>query len=101
MDIANDVDKWFDTSAYDKDNNRPLPIGKRKVLEKCKDELNGKIMIENCNARAKTYEFKIDDDTETKKAKGTKKCVIKHMINLMITNIQCLKIKNISITTKI
>ena len=93
MDIANDVDKWFDTSAYDKDNNRPLPIGKRKVLEKCKDELNGKIMIENCNARAKTYEFKIDDDTETKKAKGTKKFVIKHMINLMITNIRCLKIK--------
>ena len=84
MDIANDVDKWFDTSAYDKDNNRPLPIGKRKVLEKFKDELN---------ARAKTYEFKIDDDTETKKAKGTKKCVIKHMINLMITNIRCLKIK--------
>ena len=38
MDIANDVDKWFDTSADDKDDNRPLPIGKnKKVLGKFKD----------------------------------------------------------------
>ena len=29
-DIANDVDKWFDTSAYDKNDNRPLPIGINK-----------------------------------------------------------------------
>ena len=27
-DIANDVDEWFDTSKYDKNDNRPLPIGK-------------------------------------------------------------------------
>ena len=38
------------------------------------------MITENCNARAKTYPFKRDDDKETKKAKGTKKCVIKHMI---------------------
>ena len=38
------------------------------------------MMTENCNVRAKTYAFKRDDDTETKKAKGTKKCVIKHFI---------------------
>ena len=38
------------------------------------------MMIENCNARAKRYAFKRGDDTETKKAKGTKKCVIKYMI---------------------
>ena len=37
-------------------------------------------MIENCNARAKRYAFKRGDDTETIKAKGTKKCVIKYMI---------------------
>ena len=48
-DIANDVDKWFDISAYDKDENRPLPIGKnKKVIGKSKDELSGKIMTENC-----------------------------------------------------
>ena len=38
------------------------------------------MMTENCNVRAKTYAFKRDDDTETKKTKGTKKCVIKHTI---------------------
>ena len=26
-DIAHDVEEWFDTSNYGKDNNRPLPIG--------------------------------------------------------------------------
>ena len=29
-DIANDVDKWFDTSKYDKKDNRPLEIGKKQ-----------------------------------------------------------------------
>ena len=27
-DIANDFEKWFDTSNYDKDDKRPVPIGK-------------------------------------------------------------------------
>ena len=27
-DINNDVDKWFDTSNYEKNDNRPLEIGK-------------------------------------------------------------------------
>ena len=26
-DIANDVEEWFDTSNYSKDDNRSLPIG--------------------------------------------------------------------------
>ena len=29
-DIAIDVDKWFDTSKYNKNDNRALPIGKNK-----------------------------------------------------------------------
>ena len=29
-DVNNDVDKWFDTSNYDKNDNRPLEIGKNK-----------------------------------------------------------------------
>ena len=37
-------------------------------------------MTENCNAKAKTYAFLLDDNTEKKKAKGTTKCVIKHTI---------------------
>ena len=29
-DIANDVQEWFDTCNYSKDDKRPLPIGKNK-----------------------------------------------------------------------
>ena len=46
-DIANDVEKWFDTSDYNKDDKRPLSIGKnKKVIGLFKDELGGNIMIE-------------------------------------------------------
>ena len=75
-DIANDAKEWFDTSNYD--NNRPLPIGKnKKVIGLFKDESGGKIMIEFVGIRAKKYAYLMDDDTEYKKAKGTKKCIIK------------------------
>ena len=42
-----------------------------------KDELDRKIMIKFAGLRAKTYSYLIDDGSEDKKAKGTKKCVIK------------------------
>ena len=64
-DIAGDVDKWFDTSNYDKNDNTPLPIGKnKKVIGMFKVELGGKIMIEFCALRAKAYAYKLDDDTK-------------------------------------
>ena len=53
-DISNDVENRFDTSNYEV--KRPLPTGKNK-----------KVIIE-------------DDGKEDKKAKGTKKCIIKKMI---------------------
>ena len=52
-DIAKDVEKRFDTSGYSKDDNRPLPIGKKKVIGLMKDELGGKIMTEFVTLRAK------------------------------------------------
>ena len=77
-DIADDVDKWFDTSKYKKDDNKPLPIGINEgVLGKFKDELKGKIMTEFIALRVKTYAYLLNDDSEHKKAKGTKKCIIK------------------------
>ena len=38
-DISADVGKWFDTSNFNKNDNRPLEIGNKKVLGKFKDEL--------------------------------------------------------------
>ena len=29
-DISNDVDKWFDTSDFSKNDNKPLEIGKKQ-----------------------------------------------------------------------
>ena len=45
-----------------------------------KDELGGKVIAEFAILRPKTYSFLTDDGKEDKKAKGTKKCVIKKMI---------------------
>ena len=45
-----------------------------------KDELGGNIMTEFCALRAKAYAFKLDHDTEMKKVKGTKKCIVKREI---------------------
>ena len=78
-DISNDVENRFDTSNYEA--NRPLPTGKnKKVIGLMKDELNGKIIMEFVTLRLKTYSFVTHDGKEDKKAKGTKKCIIKKMI---------------------
>ena len=78
-DISSDVDKRFDTSNYEV--NRPLPTGKnKKVIGLMKDELGGKIIAEFVTLTPKTYSYLTDDGKEDKKAKGTKKCVIKRMI---------------------
>ena len=45
-----------------------------------KDELGGEIIIEFIALRPKTYSFLTDNDKIDKKAKGTKKCIIKKMI---------------------
>ena len=79
--IAGDVQRWFDTSNYEEDDKRPLPIGKNKnVIGLMKDELGGKVMKEFCGLRAKAYAYLMDDDSKKKKAKGTKKCVIKRTL---------------------
>ena len=46
----------------------------KKVIGLSKDELGGKIMKEFVALKAKTYSYLMDDDTEHKKAKGTKTC---------------------------
>ena len=72
-DIAGDVERWIDTSNYDEKDKTTLPIGKnKKAIGMFKDELGGKIMIKFCTLRAKAYAYKLDNDTEKKKAKAQK-----------------------------
>ena len=88
--ISNHVNKWFDTSNYSKDINRPSEKGKnKKVIGRFKDELGGLVISKFCAHRAKSYAFLIGNVTDyhykkrgiiNKKAKGTKKCVIKNKI---------------------
>ena len=52
----------------------------KKVIGSMKDELGGKIITESVSVRARTYSYLKDDDKNVKKAKGTKKCVIKKIL---------------------
>ena len=93
-DISNCVEKWFDTSNCDKNDERPFPIGKNKnVPGLLKDELGGKITTEFVALRSKTYSYLDDKFNEHKKAKGTKKCVIKQKTVFKISKIVCSIIK--------
>ena len=56
-------------------------------------------MNEFCTLRAETYSYLMDDNSEVKKSKGTKKCVIKR--RLMFENYEQSLFNNIKITTKI
>ena len=72
-DIANDVEKRFDTSEVD----RPLSTRKnKKVTGLMKDELGGRIITEFVALIPKSYSYLTDDCKEDKKVKRTKKCVI-------------------------
>ena len=75
-DIAEDVETRFDTSNCELET--PLPKGKNKrVIGLMKHKLGRKIMTKFVGLRVKTYSYLLDDGNEDKKAKFTKKCVIK------------------------
>ena len=97
-DIANDVEKWFDTSNYEEDDKRSLPTGMNKnVIGLFKAELAGTIMKVFVGVRAKTWGYLLDNDDDddddddvckNKKAKGITKCVTKR--GLMVKNYRLL-----------
>ena len=67
------LQKWFDTSNYDENDKRPVPIGKnKKVISLFKEELGGKIMTEFVALRAKAYAYLKKDASEHKKTKRYK-----------------------------
>ena len=53
---------------------------KIKVIGLMKEELGGKIMTKFAALRRKTCSYLMDDGNSDKKAKGTKKCVIKRRL---------------------
>ena len=77
--IANDVETKYDTSNYV--CKRPLLMGKNKKVH-ClfKDELDGKIIKEFVGLRPKCYSYLASENKVDKRAKGTKKCVIKRCL---------------------
>ena len=78
-DIADDVEARFNTSGYIPD--RPLQVGlNKKVIGLMKDELGGEIMREFISLRPKMYSYKVGN-SEPKKCKGIKKCVVKKTIS--------------------
>ena len=71
-DIAEDVEKRFDTSNFEID--RPLTKGRnKKVIGSMKDELGGQIMKKFAGLRAKTYSYLKDNNAEDKKSKWNKR----------------------------
>ena len=76
-DIAEGVEARFDTSGY---CDRPLPVGKnKKVIGLIKDELGGEVMKEFISLHPKMYSYRVGN-SEPKKCKGIKKCVVKKTI---------------------
>ena len=73
----------FNTSNYDPNLNRPLPMGKNNAeIGLMKDERRGKIMTKFVGTRGKVYSCIMNDDSEAKKAKGTKNCVTEKMLKI-------------------
>ena len=59
----------------------PLPIGmNKKVPGRLKDELGGKIITKVVPLRPKRYAYLMDDGSDHKKTKSTRKCVIKQKL---------------------
>ena len=74
--IHNNIKTRFHTSNYELD----ILLSKGKVIGLMKDDLGGKIMAKFVGLRANSYSYLIDDGSEDKKAKGTRKCIIKRKI---------------------
>ena len=91
-DNAENVESRFNTSNYEV--NWPLPIGKnKKVIGMMKNELGGKIR-KFVGLRPKTSSYLKDSIDECKKAKGTKKCILKRKLKFKDYK-NCLKTSHI------
>ena len=82
QDINKDIKRKFDTSDYPEKHPSGIKTGINKtVIGKFKDEVGGKQNIHFVGLRPKLYSFKVEDNSETRKAKGVKKNVIKYALS--------------------
>jgi len=89
VDIARDVDLWFDTNEYPK--KLPVRIHNKKVIGMFKDEAGRKQIKDFIALRSKLYSYKIANE-EHKKCKGIKKNVVDKNIT-HAEYIKCLETK--------
>ena len=81
-DINKDIKKKFDTSDYPENHPSGIKTGvNKKVIGKFKDEAAGKQIPHFIGLRPKLYTFKVEEEGETRKAKGVKKNVIKKSLS--------------------
>ena len=82
QDINKDIKRKFDTSDYREKHPSGIKTGiNKKVIGKFKDEVAGKQITHFVGLRPKLYSFKVEDNSETRKAKGVKKNVIKNTLS--------------------
>ena len=82
QDINKDIKRKFDTSNYPEKHPSGIKTGiNKKVVGKFKDEAAGKQITHFVGLCPKLYSFKVEDNSETRKAKGVKKNVIKNALS--------------------
>ena len=80
-DIAGNVERWFDISNYDENDERLLPMGKdKKEIGFLLDEWGGNIKKEFVGLRAKAWAYILNGWWQWTEKIGTKKCVIKRRL---------------------
>ena len=94
-DISADIKHRFDTSNYPLNHSSGIPSGlNKKVIGMFKDELNGKVKDELVELRTKLYSYKMFEDEESKKCKGSKNRWLKIVLLTKIIKSVCLLEKN-------
>ena len=82
QDINKGIKRRFDTSDFLKKHPSGIKTGiNKKVIGKFKDEVGGKQITHFVGLRPKLYSFKVEDNSEKRKAKGVKKNVIKNALS--------------------
>ena len=82
QDINKHIKRKFDTSDYPEKHPSGIKTGiNKKATGKFKDEAAGKQITHFVGLRPKLYSFKVEDNSETRKAKGVKKNVIKNTLS--------------------